>query len=168
VISKAAMARIQGYQLKLIAGFSVMLGVSGCLADSTIKMRVSEALPTANIGVLLFSHKEVGCAYAEFEYLDDRSMPKGLTDPPNRLGRHWTKVTSVDDLDASAMQLLGYNLDIFAGVLLTARNCARDNTKFYEVISETPGFVTIDQNGEQVILIPLDQSLPLYYFSGQI
>jgi hypothetical protein len=168
VSSKAVRAKTLGYRPKLVAGFFLALGVSGCFSDSTIKQRVSEALPTANIGALLYSHAEVGCAYAEFEYLGDRSLPEGLTDGPSGLGKHWSKVTSVGDLDTSLLPVRDYDLDMFGGALLTARNCAPNAAKFYEVISETPGFVTTDLYGEQVILVPLDQSLPLYYILGQI
>jgi hypothetical protein len=155
-------------RLKTLWPLFLISVISGCLSDSTIRQRVSDALSTSSIGSMLFSKSKIGCAYAEFEYIGDRTLPKSQTRRTGELGAYWAEVSSIADLDVTVFADRGNRLDMMGQVLLTAKNCAPDLKAFYRVVGETPGFVSTDVEGEEFILIPLDASLPLVFLAGQI
>jgi hypothetical protein len=149
----------------------LVFALSGCFSDSTIRQRVSDALPDVTVGVVINSKTMIDCAYAELEFSESRVLPLARPGLAGELGGYWIEVNSISQISQiSQSELLNseHNIDMLGSVLVTAKNCAPNSEVFYKIVSETPGFVSTDRDGEQILLIPTDPLLPVFYLLGGI
>jgi hypothetical protein len=154
--------------LKRLSFLFMIFTFSGCLSAATLRQRVVEALPGSSVGATLYSKSEIGCAYAEFEYPNDRTIPESISGRKGELGEFWVKASSLDEMDTSIFTAHGYNINYMAQALVTARNCAPDIVRFYKMTGETPSYFSTSMDGEEFLIIPMDPSLPVLYLVGQI
>jgi hypothetical protein len=145
-----------------------VFALSGCFSDSTIRQRVSDALPAVTIGEVIKSKIMIDCAYAELEFSESRVLPVAPTGLAGELGGYWIEVNSISQISQSELLNSEYSIDMLGSVLVTAKNCAPNSEAFYKIVSETPGFVSTDRDGEQILLIPTDPLLPIFYLLGGI